>query len=501
MGGSLGLADAVAELQRRYAGRKLLAYRPYPKQYEFHAAGKKFRERAFLAGNQLGKSYCGAYEAAMHATGQYPDWWPGIRFDRPVLIWCFAETNEKSREVIQHALLGTESVDLRDEDMGTGALPRDCIVKITKRQAGIPDVADQIWVKHVSGGKSRLALKVYAQGPDAAQGKKVDFVWLDEEPDGQNAKIYSEALTRTQAVDDGRMIITRTPLYGMTQIIKQFMQPENGDAPRFYCNMTLDECVGGVWPEGTPWAGQEWKGHYSADKVSEIVAGWPSHERKCRRYGVPIAGEGLVFPIDEDEYKVNPFQLDPVWRFKWMFGCDFGMDHPAAGAKIAYDEMNDTIYVVSVYRKSNETPVYHAAWFKAMDPTGEIPIAWPHDGLQRGKADGTPLKDQYRRHGVRMMKESARYDDEKGGAQPVEPIVNEILERMKTSRFKVFSTCGEFFEEARSYHREDGKIVPKDDDVLKAVMYAVMELRHARAPLPPRRARPMYARPIVGGYA
>ena len=35
--------------------RQLSKYSPYPKQAEFHAAGKAFRERMFCAGNQLGK--------------------------------------------------------------------------------------------------------------------------------------------------------------------------------------------------------------------------------------------------------------------------------------------------------------------------------------------------------------------------------------------------------------------------------------------------------------
>ena len=34
---------------------RLLAYAPYAKQRDFHAAGADFRERLFMAGNQLGK--------------------------------------------------------------------------------------------------------------------------------------------------------------------------------------------------------------------------------------------------------------------------------------------------------------------------------------------------------------------------------------------------------------------------------------------------------------
>ncbi len=87
-----------------------------------------------------------------------------------------------------------------------------------------------------------------------------------------------------------------------------------------------------------------------------------------------------------------------------------------------------------------------------------------------------------------MMSKSARYprarfgEPEKGGPQPTEPIVDEILERMMTGRLKVFSNLNDWFEEKRSYHRKDGKIVPKRDDILKATFYAVMMKRYAATP-------------------
>src|SRR5260221_13656409 len=58
-------------------------YQAYPKQVEFHVAGLTHRERLFLAGNHLGKTTAGAFEEAAHATGLYPIWWKGRRFDGP----------------------------------------------------------------------------------------------------------------------------------------------------------------------------------------------------------------------------------------------------------------------------------------------------------------------------------------------------------------------------------------------------------------------------------
>jgi hypothetical protein len=44
-------------------------------------------------------------------------------------------------------------------------------------------------------------------------------------------------------------------------------------------------------------------------------------------------------------------------------------------------------------------------------------------------------------------------DVEKGGPQPVEPIVNEVLERMGTGRFKVFDNLSVLFEEKLIFDR------------------------------------------------
>src|SRR5689334_14530497 len=76
------------ERSRRLIECRLNYYRPYPKQAGFHAAGATTRERLLMAGNQLGKTLAGGFEAAMHLTGRYPDWWQGRRFDRPTVAWA-----------------------------------------------------------------------------------------------------------------------------------------------------------------------------------------------------------------------------------------------------------------------------------------------------------------------------------------------------------------------------------------------------------------------------
>src|SRR5262249_25122593 len=93
-GESLLLKPWETERQRRRTENRLNSYRPYKKQLEFHEAGATHRERLLMAGNQLGKTLAGGFEAAMHATGRYPEWWKGKRFDRPTVGWACGVTGE-----------------------------------------------------------------------------------------------------------------------------------------------------------------------------------------------------------------------------------------------------------------------------------------------------------------------------------------------------------------------------------------------------------------------
>lgn len=474
---------------------RLQYYKPYPKQFAFHREGLLKRQRLLMAGNQEGKTYSGAAEMAIHLTGRYPDWWPGRVYTSPVLAWTGSESNETSRELIQANLLGCEVLDKSHPEFGTGAIPAECILGVGGRQAGVKDVADQILVRHASGGISRVLLKVYEQGWQKFQGKKVDIVWLDEEP--PHFKIYSECLTRIQAAEKGMLYLTFTPLQGMSDVVAQFMDSEREDDAEgnhddmAIINMTIYDCIGGTWPEGTPFAGKQWKGHYTKEKADRIVAGYPKHERRTRALGIPMMGEGMVWPFDQDDFVIDPIPIPK--HFPQIGGVDFGIDHPFGFVTLAWDRDADVVYLTHCYKMSGQTPGAHCDVIKRI--AGDwMPIAWPHDGDQREKSTGAKLVAQYRGRLPNFLAYSARYDKDKGGPQPVEPIVLEVSERIQQGRFKVFSTCGDWLEEQRMFHRKEGRIVPAKDDCIKASLYALMELRHARCkpePQPIRTTRPI----------
>lgn len=449
------LLEKIQRFHQALAVNKLITYKPYPWQKEFHAAGRDNQERMLMAANRVGKTRSAAAEVAFHLTGDYPTWWEGKRFDRPVLVWTGSPTNETSRDIVQTELLGGLG-----EKLGTGWVPKARIVgQPQTRQAGVKNVIDTFQVRHKSGGLSICNLKTYEQGWQKWQGTAPHVVWDDEEPD--DYMIYSESQTRI-LTSGGILLVTFTPLSGVTDLVEHF-QTLHG--------------TNGVWMRGASWDDAP---HLSEEDKARLRATYRAHELEARTKGVPMMGQGAVFPVADEQITVQPFKIPD--HFARIKGCDFGIDHPAAGAEIAIDRDQDIIYVIDCYRKANELPPYHAAWFNKSNRM--VPVSWPHDGMNREKSGGRTLADAYREHGVNMLAKSARYpkvpgEDEKGGPQPVEPIVNEVFERMVTSRFKVFANLNEFFDEKRSYHRKDGLIVAKRDDILKAVFYAVMMRRYA----------------------
>lgn len=212
--------------------------------------------------------------------------------------------------------------------------------------------------------------------------------------------------------------------------------------------------------------------HYTPEQRQEIIDSYPPHEREARIKGIPSMGSGRVFAIPEEDILCDPFLIP--WHWAVINGIDFGWDHPFAAVNMAWDREADCIYVCREYAAREQTPVVHAA---AIKPWGDwVPCAWPHDGLQHDKGSGEELKSQYAKQGLTMLAEKATFSN---GTNGVEAGVFEMLDRMKTGRWKVFSSCPGWLGEFRIYHRIDGLIVKLRDDRISASRYGMMMMRHA----------------------
>lgn len=439
-----------AVLERRIAllnemkKRRLEGYKPYEKQKEFHNASASYRERCFMAGNQLGKTVAGGFEMAIHATGLYPDWWEGRRFDHPVRCWAAGNSSETTRDNPQRVLLGDTP-----EVWGEGAIPASKIVDV-KRAKGVSDAADIILVRHTSGGVSTIKMKSYDQGREKWQGVPIHVMWFDEEPPKD---IYGEGTTRTNATN-GISYITATPLMGMTEVVRMFY-PEPVDDYKYLQLMTIYDAE-----------------HYSPEQIEEIIAKTPPHEVEARTLGKPLLGEGLIFPVGREQISVEPFPIPPHWVH--IIGIDFGWDHPTAAAHCVWDKDSDCFYVTAIHKASRQVIPIHAAHIRAW---GKHPVAWPHDGYKHDNMSGVQVADQYRQHGLLMLPEHATNIQ---GGYGVEAPIQEMLEAMLSDRLKVFSHLEVLFSEMEQYHRKAGRVNAVYDDAISAVRYAWMMRRMAR---------------------
>ena len=172
-----------------------------------------------------------------------------------------------------------------------------------------------------------------------------------------------------------------------------------------------------------------------------------------------------------EEISVPSFEIPSHWPR--ICGIDFGWDHPTAAVWFAWDRDSDTYYLYDCYKQSKATAVIHAD--AIMERDCSIPVAWPKDGLQSDKGSGINLADQYRDRGVNMLHDFFRNPptaaDQKGNFA-IEPGIQFLYQKMENGTFKVFSHLHEWFQEFRQYHRDEGKIVPKADDLMSATRYA-----------------------------
>ena len=420
------------------------SYKPSSKQLAFHA--NMAPERCLMAGNQLGKTLAGSMEFAYHATGLYPDWWEGRRFKKANSGWISGVTSEVVRDSVQLLMCGS----LEKDELGQGAIPARCIEGYT-RSTGITNAIDTVRVKHVTGGISLIKFKSYTSRRETFQAATLDWEWNDEEPP---IDVYSEGLTRMNNGQLGHVkALTYTPILGMSEVTHMFLNEPH--ASQSVINMTLWEVD-----------------HYSDEQKQQIVDAYLPHEKEARELGIPTIGTGRVFPISESTISESHIEIPPFWP--QINGLDFGWDHPQACVNLALDRDTDVIHVTKIFREKECLPALAALTIRKW---GEwIPCSWPHDGYQHDKGSGLQLAEQYREAGLEMLEAHATHEE---GGFGVEAGILDMLERMKSGRFKVDENLTEWWDEFRMYHRDKGKIVKERDDLMAATRYAVMMLRYA----------------------
>lgn len=442
----LELLALLEEKERRKRGFKIRTYFPdkgplrrelYRKHMAFFEAGATFRERGFMAGNRVGKTETGGgYELVLHLTGDYPHWWKGRRFDRPVQAWAAGDTGKTVREIIQFKLLG------RPGEFGTGLIPATAIERKTPKP-GVPDAVDSIYVRHVSGGLSQVVLKSYDQRREAFQGTEQDVIWLDEEPP---LDIYTECLLRTMTVN-GLIMLTFTPLMGMSETVMQFLPGgeimERAEGSKCVIMASWDDAP-----------------HLSDEVKKELLAAIPPFQRDARSKGIPQLGAGAIYPVPETDIIIPDFQIPDHWLRG--YGMDVGWNRTSAGFH-AWDRENDVVYRYSEHYRGQAEPSIHTEAIKARGAW--IPGVIDPAARGRSQNDGRQLLQQYIDLGLDL-------DIAFNG---VEAGIYEMWQRLSTGRYKVFKSCQYWLAEYRLYRRDEkGRVVKGFDHAMDESRYFIM---------------------------
>lgn len=205
-------------------GETIYARRKYPKSLEFFWAAGHYREVGVLAGNRTGKTVKAAFLTTCCTTGIYPEWWEKDwkRYPGPIEAWVVGTTNETTRDILQRKLFGPVTIGHNGKKIlsGTGVMPGELIKNPPLWKAGVTDLVDTVAIKHVSGGLSYISMKSYQQGRPSFEGTERNFIWLDEEPP---LDIFGECVVRTMTIDGGLVVITFTPLNGLSDTAIGFM--------------------------------------------------------------------------------------------------------------------------------------------------------------------------------------------------------------------------------------------------------------------------------------
>ena len=464
----LQLLDTIRDEVRK----RLLYYKPYPKQLQFH--NDEVSERVLSGANRSGKSFSTCMETVMHCTGMYPSWFKGRKV-KPVKDPTTGEmiayglvigTDATSvRDILQANIIGTEANKFKD-----GMIHSDYtdLSGVIKRRGIAGGALEQIAIRRVDGGKTILKFRSYAQGRQYLQGFSLDFAHLDEEPTDQ--AIYGEIKARLAdriVYGNGFSYMSFTPLSGMTPLVQQIWK--DGSSASLITMSMYD----------VP--------HLDPKEIEKLYEFLPEHEKQARMMGIPSAGSGRIYNFDKEELHGHPPYDGKYCR--WLAAIDFGRGgHWNVVLYSCIDDRTDIVYVTHIIKTKHKTIDQIANLMKKYLPW--CPTAYPHDimrdsGISRGalgeadrQSEGFKYRDLYEKEGINMLYEHAKNHE---GSMSVEVGIAEVRERIEQHKLKVAPHLQDFFDAMELYRYGDDWKPIKDgnEDICDALRYNLISLRHA----------------------
>jgi phage terminase large subunit-like protein len=458
----LSLQDLVIEIADDMRYNQLKYFRPFKHQFDFFNTGSSDR-RGILAANRIGKTVSTCYETAMHLTGQYPSWWTGFRFDKPITCMVAGEGWSQVALVLQNELIGTQDVKLID-NIGTGAIPRDCIVIDTMRNDGANCIGVEI--RHTSGANSYLLFANYTQEVRQLQGFKLNLAVFDEQPPDD---FFSEIVTRT-ATTQGKVLCSFTPLKGLNGLVSKFWNKEEGYE---FIRVSWDDV-----PEYDPW-GQPF---LLAATRRQLEKDYLPHEREARIAGKPVLGKGAVFQIASwPTYSTGSIDFMRMPNIQRVIALDLGLVNDKTVISLMYWEpFEKTAWLhrqIVVQGIEEAVPTQYINHLLRPEVFG-TPIVLPPDASTPGRytMSSTSIRELFESYELNVYhKPIMNPPDSEGRVTNHKSYgINTMRQMMEVGSLMINENCTDFLNEARNYYVDEKGRFSDPDDCIDSARYALL---------------------------
>ena len=434
--------------------RPRLTFKPNPFQRKLISSLSK--QTFAIAANRIGKSYGSAYILSCHLTGWYPKDWEGPKFDHPISAGVLSVATKQIQDGLQAHLTGT----IRQGSIEEGKLLHPTEIVRAQGTSGSPGTLSRLEVKHISGGISNLVVGTYKARADVIQGSSRDFMLLDEEPSPDGENIYREAKTRLMTGAGGKggyLLAVYTPTKGLSALTYKVYNntPEGINLIKG----TMEDC-----------------NHLSEQAKAELIKGCSPAEIALITKGIPMMGTGAIYPFEPETYTCADFQIPDHWPR--IAGVDFGYGDSAVVA-IAKDPEAETYYIYQA-APYKEVPASELA-SQIKQTLGDIPVAWPHDGLMRRTEAGTYL-NLFKAEGANMV--ARQFTNPGTNNNGVEVGLTLMRKYFAEGKIQVFNSCTHLLAELSAYRYKKAGVVNKEHDhCCDAFRYGLLSLDRYGVPV------------------
>jgi hypothetical protein len=252
----------------------------------------------------------------------------------------------------------------------------------------------------------------------------------------------------------GIVMVTFTPLQGMSEVVKGFLEPETDIAEDFKTYIQ---------------AGWKDVPHLDPEEQRALMATTPPYQIAARTEGEPSLGSGAIYPIAEREILIPNAEIPASWPK--VYAMDVGWNRTAViwGAK---DPGSGRIVLYDEHYRGHGEPASHAEGIRARGD-------WMHGVIDPASSgsnqiDGRKLIDVYGRLGLHLQP----------AVNAVEAGLTETWNLLVSGRLVVQEHLTNWRSEFRKYHRdEQGKIVKAGDHLMDATRYLILSGRdHMKTP-------------------